>query len=104
MKTYYGRTDGTVLVQDAERTYPLNPRLDLVKHSPSGFGWGYGGSGAAQLALALLADLLGDDTRALALYQEFKWRVIARLPYGQPWGLTSREALAALESITQEVK
>ena len=36
---------------------PLDPRLDLCSHSPSGFEWGYGGSGPAQLALALLARL-----------------------------------------------
>jgi len=35
---------------------PLAPRNDLFDHSPSGFEWGYGGSGPAQLALALLAD------------------------------------------------
>src|SRR5215469_11969326 len=33
-------------------------RLELVNHSPSGFDWGPGGSGPAQLALALLADCL----------------------------------------------
>ena len=30
-------------------------RLDLVNHSPTGFEWGYGGSGPAQLAVAMLA-------------------------------------------------
>src|SRR5439155_2970286 len=40
---------------------PLNPRLDLRKHSVTGFEWGYGGSGPAQLALALLADHLAND-------------------------------------------
>ncbi len=35
---------------------PLGPRLDLANHSPDGFSWGYGGSGPAQLALAILAD------------------------------------------------
>jgi hypothetical protein len=32
-----------------------------LRNSPTGFGWGYGGSGPAQLALALLADSLGDN-------------------------------------------
>jgi hypothetical protein len=37
------------------------------------------GSGPAQLALAILADYLGDDERALRLHQEFKWTAIAKL-------------------------
>lgn len=56
----------------------LDPRLDLVDHSPTGFNWSYGGSGPAQLALAVLADYLGDGA-ALELYQTFKWQVIAGL-------------------------
>ena len=28
--------------------------LAVARHSPNGFGWGYGGSGPAQLALAIL--------------------------------------------------
>lgn len=56
---------------------PLPRRLDLWNHSPSGFEYGYHGSGPAQLALALLADALGDDEQAVALHQEFKRRVVA---------------------------
>jgi hypothetical protein len=51
----------------------LDPRLDLWNHSPTGFEWGYLGSGPAQLALAMLADFLADDAHATALHQEFKW-------------------------------
>jgi hypothetical protein len=60
----------------------LDPRLDLWNHSPSGFEFGYGGSGPAQLALAILADCCDDDT-ALECYQAFKWSVIAHI---QPAG------------------
>jgi hypothetical protein len=56
---------------------PLNPRRELRNHSPTGFEWGYGGSGPAQLALAILAEHLGDDHTALNLYQRFKWPCIA---------------------------
>lgn len=59
--------------------YPLNPRFDLRNHSPDGYEFGYGGSGPAQLALALLADALGDDEKAQRLYQDFKFKVIGRL-------------------------
>jgi hypothetical protein len=58
---------------------PLDPRLDLYNHSPTGFEVGYGGSGPAQTALAILADHLGDDERAVRLHQAFKWAVIATL-------------------------
>lgn len=63
-------------------------RLDLWNHSPTGFEWGYGGSGPAQLALALLADVLDDTDEALELYQAFKWAVVARLPHHE-WALST---------------
>lgn len=59
-------------------SYPLTCRLDLWNHSPTGFEWGYGGSGPAQLALAILADALGDDLLAVELHQEFKWEHVAK--------------------------
>ena len=71
MKTYTGhRTEGgcRVVVSVGCAGRGLDPRLDLRNHSPSGFEWGYGGSGPAQLALALAADVLGDDEAALGVY------------------------------------
>jgi len=65
----------------------LQLRLDLQNHSPDGFCWGYGGSGPAQLALAILADCI-DDEKALKYYQEFKADVIARLPMDKPFVLS----------------
>lgn len=65
----------------------LNPRLDLYNHSPTGFGWGDTGSGSAQLALALLADALDDDEKALRWHQEFKSSNIAKLQQEAPWRL-----------------
>ena len=57
---------------------PLPLRLDLWNHSPTGFEFGYGGSGPAQLALAILADCCGDEL-AVQYHQAFKWAVIARI-------------------------
>ena len=99
MKRYEGRREGhavTVTV-DGRR---LNPRHDLWNHSPSGFEWGYGGSGPAQLALAILADHLGDDQEALNFYQRFKWAIIAELP-GPGWRLTSLEIDAVLHALRE---
>jgi hypothetical protein len=77
----------------------LDPRFDLANHSPDGFEWGYGGSGPSQLALALCADALGDDERALAAYQRFKFRVVGKLPAA--WSLSAsdvRTIVADLEA------
>jgi len=54
----------------------------LWNHSPDGFNWGYGGSGPAQLALALMLEFCADEQEAQQLYQAFKWDVIATLPHG----------------------
>ncbi len=51
----------------------------VVNHSPDGFNWGYGGSGPAQLALAILL-LKYPKREALLRYQEFKWKAISILP------------------------
>ena len=73
---------------------PLEPRLDLRRHSPSGFEWGYEGKGPAQLALAILSHEVGDSAATDAgLYRAFKRQVIARLA-GNAWTLTSEGILA----------
>jgi Family of unknown function (DUF6166) len=80
------RTESGCLVYADEQ--PLDPRLDLWSHSPTGFEWGYGGSGPAQLALALLAHHLQDDARAVSLHQHFKRDFVAGLPH-EDWFVTS---------------
>lgn len=55
--------------------------LKYRNHSPTGFSWSYGGSGPAQLALALCIEIMGVD-KALNVYQDFKWKYIATLPKG----------------------
>jgi hypothetical protein len=99
MKRYIGRRIGHAIDVTVDGV-PLHPRLDLWNHSPSGFEWGYSGSGPAQLALAILADCLGDEEEALEWYQDFKSAVIAGLPYAG-WTLTEegiRDTIAALEN------
>jgi hypothetical protein len=76
---------------------PLNSRLDLLSENPFGFECGYGGTGAAQLALAILADYLGDDRQALAHYTRFKWDVIVQLPRNG-WHLSGKEIDRALRA------
>lgn len=97
MKRYEGSREGHAIVVTVNGR-PLNPRLDLWNHSPTGFEWGYGGSGPAQLALALLAEHLGDNDRTLELHQEFKWAVVAKLPR-RGWTLTSVQVQEAIDSL-----
>lgn len=74
-------------------------RQDIQNHSVS-FEWGYGGSGPAQLALALLAHALGDDDRALALHQLYKEEVVQSLPHNE-W-LISRDGIIAWAAALEE--
>lgn len=65
MKTYEGYRLGDrayVVVHDDIRNIPrrTKPLYHLSLHSPEGFNWGYGGSGPADLALAILADHLNE--------------------------------------------
>jgi len=100
MKHYSGRREGhaAIVTVDGRR---LNPRFDLWNHSPTGFEWGYAGSGPAQLALAILADHLGNDEQALNLYQRFKWAVVAELPHRE-WILTSEEVEKMLQPFREQ--
>jgi len=100
MKLYSGRREGRAVIVTVHGQR-LNPRLDLWNYSPTGFEWGYAGSGPAQLALAVLADHLGNDEQALNLYQRFKWAVVVELP-SRSWTLTSEEIEQAVEAIRQQ--
>jgi hypothetical protein len=83
-------TGGEVIVTVNGQTLPVAPSLKLRNHSPTGFSWGYGGSGPAQLALAILHDYYG-ARRALRLYQSFKWATVARWPAERNWKITGAE-------------
>jgi len=93
MKLYEGgrSLDGAVVTVDGA---PLNPRFDLKTFSPMGFEWTYEGDGPRQLALALLADCLGDDRRAMALTEAFMRDVVSVLD--NAWSLTEDEIRQAI--------
>jgi hypothetical protein len=93
-----------VIQNRLRRTLPL--RLDLANHSPTGFEWGYAGSGPAQLALALIAHASSDGGLAARLHQPFKWRVITKLPQkcGAPpgislWRMTRADVMAHVTAL-----
>jgi hypothetical protein len=71
---------------------PLPMHLDLINHSPTGFAWGYNGSGPAQLAFAILAAVIGPEAASeRTLYQRYKFDVIARLPRNESFVITEDE-------------
>jgi len=95
-KFYRGRRNGNQIdvdvVEDENYTKPLT---HISHHSPDGFEWGYGGSGPADLALAILVDLLDEDPKkvlpyalagkgepsaAVHAHQKFKDKFIVDLP------------------------
>ena len=88
MKVYEGgrSLDGSIVTVDGK---PLAPRYDLKRLSKTGFEWTFEGPGPAQLALALLADHLGDDREALSRYDGFMREVVAHLD--NAWRLTSTD-------------
>lgn len=52
----------------------------LIYHSPTGFEWGYGGSGPADLALNILA-LFVSPPEARRLHHRYKRDIVAQLPH-----------------------
>ena len=101
------RRRGRAIVEKQSDQQQLTPdrSLKLADHSPSGFEWGYRGSGPAQLALALLLDYTDDEDVALAEYMAFKDEVVSRLECSGPeqrWRLTGHEIDAALRETVDE--
>jgi hypothetical protein len=91
----------------------VEPLPHVVRHSPTGFEWGYSGSGPADLALSIVChalDLRGDgrwasrlvrsDGRGLFIeppYQRFKEEQIASLDRREPWSIDATDVLDWLE-------
>ena len=72
--------------------------LALENHSPTGVGWGYFGSGPAQLALSVLLYVAGEAV-ALEHYQTFKDRVVSQLPRLRGWRFSSAHVAGWLNAM-----
>lgn len=82
--------------------HALPLRLELANHSPTGFEWGYSGSGPAKLALAICAQLV-DVPTAKAVYQRVKDLLIARIPNdSDAWVLTEQQVREVIERVQAE--
>lgn len=71
-----------------QRTYPLP---HLVHHSPTGFEFGYGGSGPADLARSIVGDLFETEDPAPKDYQNVKAVFLAPLEGDGPFEITETE-------------
>lgn len=72
------------------------PSQKIINHSPDGFSWGYGGSGPAQLALAITihwAEKVKGKTKKIVKrfatenYQMLKHLIIAKLPMDEDFDI-----------------
>jgi len=98
VKIYEGgrSLDGAVVTVNGAA---LDPRYDVRRFSAAGFEWTYVGDGPRQLALALLADHLGDAQRALALTESFMRAVVSELD--NAWRLTSADIDQAMAQLPE---
>lgn len=89
-KIYRGEPGGIVkVILSSGKSLPLR---HVMPHSPTGFGWGYGGSGPADLALSILCDVLRERPSEKQIYhgrfkayphhQDFKREFIAWWEFG----------------------
>ena len=96
MKIRGERRVGEVLITVDGAPLDWRSSLAVRNHSPTGPAWGYGGSGPAQLALAILLAVT-DAATAERFYQKFKWSVIAPIETDR-WTLDASDVLGWLES------
>jgi hypothetical protein len=96
MKSFSGdRTiDGVKASVDGQ---PLDQRLDLHRYTGNGFEWSYEGDEPRQLALAILAEHLGDPVGAKALVEPFMKAVVAN--FGNEWEMTSADIDDAIRAL-----
>jgi hypothetical protein len=81
----------------------LKHRRNYHAHSPTGFEWGYAGSGPAELARALVSEVTGDPEPSPRFYQTFKSRVVMGLGH-QQWMLDEAAIRVQLEMILRELR
>lgn len=81
----YRGVNGTIYIYSNVSSAPIGVVQHVIKHSPTGMSWGYGGSGPADCALSILTDFyrrtnrfcVAGRIRVINLYQKFKWEKIS---------------------------
>jgi hypothetical protein len=97
-------SDEQVLVVRDGQVRFLDPRSTLENHSPDGFSWGYPGSAAAQLALAMLMEIFDDWERVRPLYPLFQDKFVQRIPQYTNWTADGLDVLAIALSIEESLR
>ena len=116
--------EGVLVIDQVDGHDQARPLRHWPLHSPTGFQWGYGGSGPADLALAILLDYMNEwpteaqmdagESRAWSLHQYFKWDYVAR--FSESWEISAldiqswlqderqRQALGEFEAVLQSIE
>ena len=119
-RIYYGFRNGAEIVIGVLTVGPgggppvsIEELTHYPSHSPTGFEWGYQGSGPADLAFSILAHYFKEEyevvnytrqavdpakVRALEIYVPFKNLIIANLPANE-WALTETAVRRAVQRI-----
>lgn len=84
-----------IVITETNRSYAL-PRVPV--YPEHGIDWGHMGPATANLALSILSDHFGDQSRAQALYQSFKSQMLQELGHYQ-WSMTTDNIELWLEVI-----
>ncbi len=79
----------------------LEKSFEVVQHSPTGFQWGYQGSGPAQLSAAILYEVTDDPEIARSYYQTFKFDHVAK--WGETFEISKQEVLNWLRAVGAEI-
>lgn len=80
VKTYIvQRVGDRVRCSVMPETGPLYPLKHLMRHSPDGFEYGYGGSGPSDLARSIVGDLLEEKDPKPSLYRPVTHRLVAQI-------------------------
>ena len=97
------RCKGAVLITVDGAPLDWWSSLAVRNHSPTRPAWGYGGSGPAQLALAILLAVT-DEATVQRFYQRFKWDVLAPIEADR-WALDADDVRGWLKWVagTDEV-
>lgn len=77
----------------------LYPLPHLVRHSPDGFEYGYGGSGPSDLARSIVGDLLGERDPKPSLYRPVVGRLISQISGDGPVFVSEETVRIAMTTV-----
>ena len=113
-RLYRGDLDGVLrVVNTVDQQEGSQPLRHIVYYSPTGFAWGYEGSGSADLALSILCDVFGEFPtlkklfygrfKAAPYYQAFKREFVARWDFQGSFEIDSNDVIRWLRAQGAEV-